>query len=123
MREIEYKFNEQFLNIINSLIVEKNLNSKYIEFNSQIKYKLETIYNVIVELSNNYCGSIKLPESLDSYLRNNNSYSYRLTKAKLRQLIKNEIYKNSNNSDFLNTYVVIGHDIPVNIKQLTVCVN
>ena len=91
MREIEYKFNEQFLNIINSLIVEKNLNSKYIEFNSQIKYKLETIYNVIIELSNNYCGSIKLPESLDSYLRNNNSYSYRLTKAKLRQLIKNEI--------------------------------
>jgi len=126
MKLIEYKFNSDFLKIINTLIIEYNLSSKYNEFNSEIRYCIDNIYNVIMELSdfNKYQNRIKLPPKLHNYLKIDNNNIYRLTKLRLKQCIKENIYKDNNvNSQFLNTYIVIGYDVPITIKELTVCVN
>ncbi len=119
---VEYKFNKNFIDILIKYIDEQKLYLVY-KLDNETKYTIDYIFNIIKSLSNNNNNNnnnrLSLPINLINYLKLSQYSLY--TKKTIRNFIKQQIIK-IENDDFLKTYIVIGHEYPNVIKELTVII-
>jgi hypothetical protein len=115
-----FNFKNDFIEILIRNIDQKNLRAVY-NLNSQAKYTIDYIVDVIIAISTKSYTRYKLPADLCNYL-NQSQYS-KYSRTSIKTVVKEQTYNSSGNNSIFNTYVVIGHDIPVNIKQLNVVIS
>jgi hypothetical protein len=65
----------------------------------------------------------RLSQELCQFLGPHFSHYGKYSKTAIKQIVKEQIFDNSSNNTIFNTYVIIGHDIPINIKELNVIFN
>lgn len=114
----EYYFNKNFITILIEILKYFNLFSNFV-LNNETKYTIKDIIDVVVGISEKKNNGFKLPIKLTQYLNISNYSIY--SKDKIKQLIKRQII-NTNYDNFLKTYIVIGHNYPVLIKELNVVI-
>jgi len=119
MPPTEYHFNPDFLSVLITHINNKHLSPIY-TINLNQKYSMEYILVIVNAISTISYNKYKLPDDVSQVL--NQSIYAKYSRTSLKQLIRTQIITNTDHEHFLNTYVVIGNDIPVIIKELTVCV-
>jgi hypothetical protein len=120
----EYYYNKEFIDILIKYLNEKDLHSFY-KLNNNTKYTVGYITSIVKAISTNYVNNshkYTFPINLINYL-NLSQYSL-YAKRSIVGFIKKQIINinNDNNNNFLKTYVVIGHDYPIVIKELTVII-
>lgn len=118
MKITEFNFKHDFLNILIDHLNEKGLRSVY-NINVDAKYNIDYIVNVITAISNPSYSRFKIPQKLAEYFKESIYTKY--SKTSLKSLVKKQLFT-SNTDSFFNTYVIIGNDIPITIKELTVVV-
>ena len=115
----KFNYKLEFINILIYNLTNLGLSNIY-KLDKNTKYNIAYISNIIVNISIT-CGKLInkyiFPHNLSQYLNNyitNRSYSI----ENIYKLVKTQI---SNNDElFINTYIIIGHDIPIIINELTV---
>ena len=115
-----FNFKNDFIEILIRNIDQRGLRAVY-NLNSQAKYTIDYIVDVIIAVSTKSYTRYKLPADLSQYL-NQSQYS-KYSRTSIKTFVKDQTYNSSGNNSIFNTYVVIGHDIPINIKQLNVVIS
>lgn len=109
-----FLYNETFINIINEELRMKNIIET---LDSNQKYSVDYIFTQIVKISPMRYSSYNLPNRLKDHM----GLLYSPNKTLLKRVIKRQIINDENDDDkFIQKYVVIGNDIPLNIKSLDV---
>jgi hypothetical protein len=119
-----YNYNNELLNILMNELNKKNPQSKY-KISINEKYSVNNIVDIILDISIKdmiYPEYYKLPLELIKYFKGAIYSKY--TQKIIIKLVKNNISINTNviNKLFLNTYIVVGYDVPLKINELTVIV-
>jgi len=113
MKPIEFIFKKELINEINA-----NL-PPILSLNSELKYTIDHITNMIISTSTKYHNRFKLKANIAKYF---NKYELsRFSRVNIKSLVKEHILSGKDNL-FFSTYVVIGHDIPIKLNELTVVV-
>ena len=123
MQELQkntFNFKNDFIQILIKNIDTKGLRPIH-NLNLQAKYTIDYITDVIIAISTKSYTKYKLPTDLSLYL-NQPQYS-KYSRLTIKKIIKDQKYDSSENNYIFNTYIVIGHDIPINIKELNVIIN
>jgi hypothetical protein len=69
-------------------------------------------------MSKKYFNNYKLPPLLASHFKKT---FLKLSPSSIKKLVKTQMHTNQKDDDtFLKTYIIIGHDIPVPVKELTI---
>ena len=110
-----YLFHIDFINVINGIIINTNLDSKY-KLNNNNRYTIEYLLEIIIKSSSKLYSRFKLHKDLCTYIKVHEHNRYSITGIKY--IIKNQTTNIDHN--FVNKYVVIGYDIPFNITELNV---
>jgi hypothetical protein len=109
-----YQYNETFINIINEELRIKNITEI---LDSNQKYSVDYIFTQITKISSTRYNSYTLPNRLKEYM----NLIYSPNKTLLKTAIKRQIISEyDDDNKFIQKYVVIGNDIPLNIKSLDV---
>jgi len=116
MKITEHTFKHEFINLLLNILDSKNLRPVY-NLNSNAKYTIDYIADVIVAISQKSYTRFRLPNELATFF--NESIYSKYSRTYIKTLIKQHLSTNTDNS-FFNTYVVIGYDVPVTIKELVV---
>ena len=119
MRITEFYFKSESIDILEKHIDSKGLRAVY-NLNVNTKYTIDYIVDVVLQISNKSYTRYKLPLDLCTYL-NQSQYS-KYSRTSIKNFVRDLTFTGSENNSIFNTYVIIGHDIPVNIKQLNVIV-
>jgi len=112
----EFHFKQDFINLLLTHIDAKLLRNVY-NINTNTKYTIDYILDIMIAISSKSYARFRIPTDLAKYFKES-EYS-KFSRTSLKSLIKTQILYATDNS-FFNTYVVIGHDIPVTIKELVV---
>ena len=120
MKINEYYFKSEFINILIANINNKGLGSIY-NLNTQAKYTVDYIVDILIQISNKSYTRYKLPVDLCTFLGQSQYSKY--SRTSIKNFVKDQTFNSSENNSIFNTYVVIGHDIPINIKQLDVIID
>ena len=107
-----FQYNETFINTINEELRIKNITEILV---SNQKYSIDYIFTQIAKISPIRYNSYTLPTSLKDYL----CLTYSPNKTLLKNVIRRQIISEYDDK-FIQKYVVIGNDIPLNIKSLDV---
>jgi hypothetical protein len=111
-----YQYNETFINIINNELGMKNIMEI---LDSNRKYSVDFIFTQIIKISIIRYNTYILPNRLKEYMNLLSQTS--ISKSYLKIVIKRYIISEDDDYDkFIQRYVVIGNDIPLNIKSLDV---
>lgn len=119
MKFSEYTYKPEFLNIIFKHIRDKNLTNVY-NINLSSKYSLNYMTDVVIAISTKTYSRYRLPDDIAEYLHK--SPFSRFSKTSLKNLIRSQHCDSFKDNTFFSTYVVIGHDVPVSIKELSVII-
>lgn len=119
MKINEFFFKSDFIEILIRHIDSRGLRSVY-NLNANTKYTIDYVVDIVLQISNKSYTRYKLPQDLCTYL-NQSQYS-KYSRTSIKNFVKDLTFSGSENNSIFNTYVVIGHDIPVNIKQLNVVI-
>jgi len=114
---MEYNFNKNFIDVLTKIVDDKQLSSIY-KLNANIKYSVEYIHKIICNISIVRYRRIIINQSLIIYF-NISQYTH-VTATSLRKYIKNQITKVTDITTFVKTYIVLNHNYPNAIKELTV---
>lgn len=106
------QYNETFINILNEELRIKNI--EILDYNQ--KYSVDYIFSQIAKISLIRYSLYNLPTKLKEHL----NLSYAPNKSLLKAAIKRMIISEYDDDKFIQKYVVIGNDIPANIKSLDV---
>ncbi len=121
----KYSFQQDFINcIINYLNTEAPQSIKdditaNINIQPNTTYTINNICDILVKISTKKYGRHKLPLSILTFLGLSTYSSYTL--YSIKYLVKKQI-NTINDEHFIKTYVVIGYDVPISIKELTVVI-
>ena len=116
----EYYFNADFVNIVSNFITQKNLRSVY-DINTNTKYTLDKMVEAVCAICNTQYGRLRLPAELCQFMGQSEYQKY--SKHGIKNLIKQYMLKTNNTVDsFFTTYVVIGYDVPIPLKELTIVI-
>jgi hypothetical protein len=116
MRSTEYTFQHDFINLLLNILDSKGLRAIY-NLNHNAKYSIDYIADVIIAISQRSYTRYRIPNDLATYFKESIYSKY--SKSYLKNLIKQQLSTSTDNL-FFNTYVVIGYDVPVTIKELVV---
>jgi hypothetical protein len=116
MRVTEHVLKHEFINLLLNILDSKGLRTIY-NLNCNAKYSIDYIVDVIIAVSQKAYTRFRIPNELATYF--NESIYSKYSKTYLKTLIKQQLSTTTDNL-FFNTYVVIGHDVPVTIKDLQV---
>jgi hypothetical protein len=122
MKINEYYFKPDFIEMLLKQIDIKSMRPIY-NLNSQAKYSIDYIVDIIMNISTKSYTRYRLSPELCQFLGPNFSQYGKYSKTAIKQIVKEQIFDNSSNNTIFNTYVIIGHDIPINIKELNVVFN
>jgi hypothetical protein len=117
MKPYEVNFNQEFMDIVIQQINSKGLTSVY-NIKKDGKYTVNRMIDVVCAISNKTYQRYKLPAALANYLKQ--SQFARFSKTILKNLIISQQIEATGDNSFFNTYVVIGHDVPIAINELNV---
>lgn len=120
MKFYEHTYKPEFLNIISKHVKDRNFTDVY-DINMSRKYSLDYITDVVLAISSSKYNKYKLPTDLAEYFHRSEYIRY--TKTSLKDIIKSQQCETSQDNTFFNTYIVIGHDIPISIKELSVVID
>lgn len=120
MRSSESYFNKEFINVLINILDAKKLSSIY-KLTNDKKYTIYYISDIICAISTNTCCYYRIPDELALYLKK--SIKIRFTKKNIRAMILEQRINYIIDDTFLNTYVVIGHDIIPKITELNVIID
>lgn len=120
MRINEFFFKSEFIDILVKHIDTNGLRSIY-NLNTNTKYTIDYIIDIVLQISTKSYTRYRLPQDLCTYL-NQSQYS-KYSRTSIKNFVKDLTFSSSENNSIFNTYVVIGHDIPINIKQLSVIID
>jgi hypothetical protein len=112
---MEYTYRKEFLNILIDEININSLNNLY-KLNSDDKYTIIYILDILLSISTQFINKYKLPDVLSQYLSMSNYRKY--TISMLKEIIKNQILQYND----YNNYIIIGKEIPIIINELTVTI-
>ena len=116
----EYYFNTDFVNIISNHINQKGLRAIY-DINTNTKYTLDKVVEAVVAICTSHYGRLRLPGDLCQFMDRSEYQKY--SKHSIKSLVKQYMLKTNNSNDtFFTTYVVIGYDVPIPIKELTITI-
>jgi len=113
----QFYFNTVFINLMYVHLQDRNLSSIY-KLNHEVKYTVDYILATLLVISIKTNNRYKLPTNMIRYL--NLSEYVLFTKNSIRNIIKKQII--SSDDTFLKTYIVIGINNPIVIKELTIIV-
>ena len=116
MKVSEYTFQSEFINLLLNILTTQGLRTIY-NLNQNAKYSVDYIVDVIIAISQKSYNRYRIPDNLANHLKES-PYS-KFSRTYIKNLVKLQLTTNTDNT-FFNTYVVIGHDIPVTIKELVV---
>lgn len=119
MKFCEYTYKPEFLNIILNRIKHLKLTNVY-NINLSSKYSIDYMTEVVLAISRKIYNRYRLPADLAEYLHKS-PYS-RFSKSSLKSIIKSQECKTFKDNTFFNTYIVIGHVVPISIKELSVVI-
>ena len=108
-----YYYNESFINVLNEELRNNNITELLI--NGQ-KYSVEYIFTQITRISTIRYSSYNLPNKLKEFM----GLIYAPNKTLLKTTIKRQTISEYDDDKFIHKYVVVGNDIPLNIKSLDV---
>ncbi len=111
----QYNFNVFFIDIINKLILEKNIQSKYI-LNSNIKYTINYILNIILKLSIKCNNRYEVPSKIIKHFEL--EVYILLSSNCIRRQIKKQILNDENS--FTQRYIIVG--VKPKINTLTIVI-
>ncbi len=114
----EYNFNKEFINILINYIDERKLYSLY-KLNNDTKYTVDYLLDIVITLSTKNGYKYVLPHNIMNYLKF--SHYGLCSKTSIKQFITKQII-NIEDDGFLKTYLAIGHNYPIEIKELTVII-
>jgi len=120
MKINEFYFKPEFIEILLKYIDAKSLRTIY-NLNTQAKYTVDYMVDVIINISSKCYTRYKLPVELCTFL--NLSHYSKYSRTSIKTLVKDQIFDNLKNNSIFNTYVVIGHDIPIQLKELNVIID
>jgi hypothetical protein len=120
MKINEFYFKPEFIEILLKHIDAKSLRTIY-NLNTQAKYTIDHMVDVIINISSRCYTRYKLPQDLCIFL--NLPHYSKYSKTSIKTLVKDQIFDNLKNNSIFNTYVVIGYDIPIQLKELNVIVD
>ena len=109
-------FEPDFINLLSNILIQKNL-TNVTELKYNTKYTVNYITNIIIDISTKKNTKFTLHPGLIDYFKVSLYSSF--TKQFIKTLIKQQII-NPINDSFLNTYIIIGYDIPITVNELTV---
>jgi hypothetical protein len=116
MKITEYNYKPEFINLLLNILDSKGIRNQY-NLNHTAKYNIDYIADVIIAISIKSYTRFRLPNDLAAFL-GQSTYS-KCSRKYLKSLIKLQLTSNTDSS-FFDTYVVIGYDVPVTIKELVV---
>jgi hypothetical protein len=116
MKVTEFNFKPEFINILITHLDAKSLRPVY-NINPNAKYTVDNIIEIIAAISQKCYTRYRLPGDLARYFKES-EYS-KFSRTSLKTLVKNQFLTTTDNS-FFNTYVVIGYDVPITIKEMVV---
>ena len=116
MKVSEYTFQSEFINLLLNILNKQDLRTIY-NLNHNAKYSIDYIVDVIIAISQKSYNRYRFPDILANHLKES-PYS-KFSRTYIKNLVKLQLTTNTDNT-FFNTYVVIGHDVPVTIKELVV---
>jgi len=111
-----FNFKKELINILIGHIQSNCLGSFY-NLDVNRKYTLDHIVEIVIQISKKKSAKYKMPENLSAYL---NKPSYKtFSVSSIKAMLNNQHYSAINDA-FIKTYVIIGHDIAISVKELTV---
>jgi hypothetical protein len=119
MKTTEYTFQPELINLLSTILDSKGLRSVY-NLIPSAKYSIDYIVDVIIAVSQKTYTRYRIHNDLANLFKES-SYS-KYSRTSLKSFVKKFLSSQTDNS-FFNTYVIIGHDVPVTINELTVKLN
>ena len=116
MRVTEHTFKPEFINTLLAILDEKGIRSIY-NLNTNAKYSIDYLTDVIIAISQKSYTRYRIPENLANYFKE--SLYCKFSRTSIKNLVKQQLGSCTNDS-FFSTYVVIGYDLPITIRELEV---